>query len=150
MKGVSAVFADAPSDSTLDEIGRRDVDVDNAGQLDPIVCKDLIKCIRLLDGARKAVQDEPLPAVRFAETLAYDADGDGIGNKLARIHIGLRLFAEGRPLLYGLTKHIARGDVKNAVPFYEVCCLRALAGTRRPHQNDVHRISFVHYFIKPS
>ena len=147
---MSAVLADAASDRTLDQIGGGDIDVEDARELQPVVCKNFVQGIRLLDRTRKAVQDKALLAVRLTETLAHNADRHLIGDELARVHIGLCLFAEWRALFHGFTKHIARGDMQDTVAFYEICRLCALAGTRWTHQNDVHSSISLCYFIKPS
>ena len=147
---MSAALADPAANGTLDQIGGGNIDVQHPRQLDAVIRKNLSECIRLLDRAREAIEDKALLTVRLTETLADNADRHLVGDELARVHVGLCLFAERSALFYGFTKHIARGDMQNTVAFYEICRLCALAGTRRPHQNDVHCSISLRYFIKPS
>ena len=133
MEGVPAVFADAPTDRALQQILCWRADAHHSRQLHPIVFEDFSQCIRLLNGARKSIEDKAFLAVVFTKTLPHDADGHLIRDEFSCIHVGLCLFAKRRALFYSFTKHIARRDVEKAVSFYKVHRLRTFSGTRGTH-----------------
>ena len=129
----TALLADAAADGTLDEVSRRDADVQHTREREAEVLEDTRQGICLLDRAREAIEDESLLAIVFRETLAHDADRDGIRYKLACVHARFRLLAELRSLFDRCTEHIARGDVRDIEGFDELSRLRALTGTRGAH-----------------
>ena len=129
----TALLADAAADGTLDEVFRRDADVQHTREREAEVLEDACQGICLLDRAREAIEDESLLAVVFCETLAHDADRDGIRDKLACVHARFGLLAELRSLFDRGAEHVARGDMRDVECFDELSRLRALTGTRGAH-----------------
>ena len=94
--------------------------------------------------AGEAVQDEALGGIRFLQALVHQVDDQGVGHKLAGVHVGLGLLAEFGLVLDRRAEDVPRGDVRRAELFDELRGLRALAGTRRAQQYDIHaRTSFL-------
>ena len=129
----TALLADAAADGTLDEVFRRDADVQHTREREAEVLEDARQGICLLDRAREAIEDESLLAVVFCETLAHDADRDGIRDELACVHARFGLLAELRSLFGRGAEHVARGDMRDVECFDELSRLRALTGTRGAH-----------------
>ena len=129
----TALLADAAADGTLDEVFRRDADVQHTREREAKVLEDPRQGICLLDRAREAIEDESLLAVVFGKTLAHDADRDGIRDELACVHARFGLLAELRSLFDRGAEHVARGDMRDVECFDELSRLRALTGTRGAH-----------------
>src|SRR5205823_3886150 len=98
-----------------------------------------IQRVCLRDGPREAVEDEAIPAVRLFEPLADDADHELVRHELACVHEGLGLLAELGAVTHRLAQDVPGGDLRYAEVRVELLGLRALPGTRRPQQNQIHR-----------
>ena len=72
------------------------------------------------------------------QALGHQADNDVVGHELAGVHVGLGLLAQRRAGFDGRTQHVPRRDVRRGELFNQLGRLRALPGTRRPQQHDVH------------
>ena len=87
MVGRAAVLADPAAGHALFDLPIGDLDGHH--MVKGHAC--LGQSLGLANGAGHSVQDEAPGAVRLLQPLGNDADDNGIGDQLARIHIGLGL-----------------------------------------------------------
>jgi len=95
----------------------------------------------LRNGAREAVEQIAVLAVRLLKARLHHADDDVVGDEAASIHDGLGLHAKLGAGLDLRTQHVAGGDLRNAVFFLDVIGLGAFAGARAAQQNQTHCVS---------
>ena len=125
-----------------------------ASRPEAAIRKHLLNRVGLHQGARVAVEDEPLGAIGLIDTLGDDGVDDGVGNQLAGIHHRLGALADFGAGLDGGTQHVARRKLGYAVFFYQSLCLRPLARPWRPKQYQPHLAFFpprsFDFLIRPS
>ena len=80
------------------------------------------------------------------EPLTEHRDDEVVRHEVAARHDGLGLEPERRAVAHGSTQHVAGRDVGQAAIRRDPGCLRALAGARRAHQDQIERHG---YFRKP-
>ncbi len=95
-----------------------------------------------LDGvAREAVDDDALAGVESVEPLEEHLEGDRVGDELTLLHVSLGLATEGRSRAYRRAEEVPGRHVREPESLREDRRLGALAGTRRPEQDeDSHRM----------
>src|SRR5690606_30768227 len=93
----------------------------------------------LLQRAWKAVKNEAGLAVRLLDALGDDADDNVVGNELALLHERLGLEADLGSGPGRSSQHIARRKLNETALLGELLSLCALAGPRRPQQDQFHR-----------
>ena len=96
-----------------------------------------VERLRLLERARKAVEQEAARGIGLGQPLADDADDHVVGHELAGVHVLLRREAELGARLQRGAQHVAGRDVRHAEGGRDALGLRAFAGPRRTEQHDV-------------
>src|SRR6266851_4294016 len=111
-----------------------------------------VERLRLRHIARKAVENEPVPAIRLDDAAVDHLDDDIVGDELAGIHDGLDAPSELGVGIGGGAQHVAGGELDDAVGLLDPLRLCALPRAWRPEQDDVHPrrpLSFA-FLISPS
>src|SRR3990172_2071162 len=78
-----------------DQLFRIDFDIDHVFNRLANSCKKGLKGLRLREGPREPIQDEPLLTVGCLQTFIDDLDHDLVRNELPLIHETLHLFPKG-------------------------------------------------------
>ena len=91
----------------------------------------------LRDGAREAVEDESVGAFRRGEAGGDHVGHDLVGDELAGLHAGFRLFAEFGAGCHFAAEDFAGGDVRELFLRHQGIGERAFAGAGRAEQNEI-------------
>ena len=129
-------LADPAPGQALDEVLRRHVDEQGGVNALALPGEERVERCSLDRGPGKAVEDRPAAGVGACETLLEHPDGHGVGDQLAGVHVRLGFEADRRGVANRGTEEVAGRDVRDPQPFAEDDRLRALAGPRRPEQDD--------------
>src|SRR5690606_31247194 len=150
-----AAVAGAFGRSRLDALDQhlvRHRDLDHEVQGQALALEQRIKRLGLRDGAREAVEDEALAAIRLLDALGDHLDHQGVGHQLPLVHdlpgLAPELAARGD----GSAQHVTGRELLQAVLLLEDLRLGTLSGARWPQQDDVHPLlplSFA-FLIRPS
>ncbi len=135
----AVVAADPAAGDPLDHLVLRDLQVQDGVQLHALALEVSVQRLGLADVAREAVQQEAGLGVRLVHPVLGHRDRHRVGHQVARVHVGLRLFAEVRALADVGAEQVARGDVRDREVLGEVRGLRTLACPRRPDEDDSHQ-----------
>lgn len=135
MVGAPARLVDPPPANPIREQLIVNCELDDTRDRFAVVCEELRQLLRLRDGAREAVEHEPLRARLRAQILADDVHDDVVAHEAARFHYLLRLLARRRPRGDSRAQHVARREMAHAVLVDELRGLCALAAAGRAHED---------------
>ena len=107
-------------------------DVNGLAQVQEHVTQD----VRLLDGTGVAVQEEALRRIRSSQARLHHGVRDRVRNKLAAVHVGLRLLADLRALRHVRAEDVTRRDGGNVQALGDARGLGALASSGRAEEDD--------------
>ena len=122
----------------LHELARIDLQENDRLQRSAQLPQQLVQGTRLLEIARKAIEDEPTLGVGLDQPLADHTEDDIVGNQLAGIHGCLRGTAELAAGGHRCAEQIACRDLWNAMFLSQALGLGAFAGARCTQENDSH------------
>src|SRR5262245_6660939 len=108
------------------------------------VVEHLVKCLRLGESARKAVQQEAVPGVAFGQPIPDHGDRDGVRHQIASVHIGLGLPPELGPLTHVHAEDVSCRNLGDRQVGGDELGLGPLPRSRWPEEDDAH------YRKKPS
>ena len=135
---VATVLAHTTRGEALHDNLGVNVDKKSGGQGTAQLGKLGVKRTSLSGSARETIENEAPFRVRYAKTLGHKPNDDVVGDEVARIHEGLRLFAKFGSGFHGSTKHVASGDMGRAEFLDELGSLRAFTSARSTQQHDIH------------
>ena len=133
MVGAAALGAHTAAGQAVDDdiVGRinieRHIDMGN-----------LIQRFRLSDGAREAIQNIAMLAIRLGQTFLDHGNDHLIGNQLALVNIALGVQTRGGLLADCTAEHIAGGNLRDAQLLHQSLRMRALAGAGGAQENNIH------------
>ena len=99
---------------------------------------NLIQRFRLSDGAREAIQNIAMLAIRLGQTFLDHGNDHLIGNQLALVNIALGVQTRGGLLADCTAEHIAGGNLRDAQLLHQSLRVRALAGAGGAQENNIH------------
>ncbi len=94
---------------------------------------------RLRHGARKTLQNEPLPGIRLIQPLPHDTNHHVVADQLAPFHDGLDAQPGIGARVDGLAKDVSRRDSRNPAGAREPLGLSSLAGPWRSEHDQIRR-----------
>ena len=127
---------DEATSHALDEQLVVDVQVDHLVDADILLLQETVKDLGLVDSSGKAVQDESLGALRATDSIGNNTSHNFITDELASIHERLSLQADLSSVLDGVSEHVTRGQVAQAVLFLDSGGLSTLAGSGRAEEDS--------------
>jgi len=134
MVGATARQMRLPAAHALDDLRVGHIDIDHRIDVDP----GRLHGIGLRDGPGETVKQKAFFAVGLFDAFLHQADDHVVRHKPPRIHDGFGLFAELGSGLDGGAQHVARGNLRNLIPFLDVVGLGAFSRPRAAQQNQTH------------
>src|SRR5437667_8822497 len=95
--------------------------------------------MRLRDGARKTIEDEPVTRVRLINAIGNDCNDNVIGHEFTARHDIAGTQADRRACLDRCAQHVTGGKLYQAMLGDEALCLSTFAGPRWAEQHQSHR-----------
>ncbi len=132
--GAAAGGVRAAAAHALDDGVEGHVDFQHVVELDA----GCLQGVGLWNGAREAVKEEALGAVRLGDAFLNQTDDDVVADQGARVHDGLGLQAQRRARFDRRAQHVAGGDLRDAVFLADERGLRALSGAGGAEQDQSH------------
>ena len=96
------------------------------------------QCFSLRNGAREAVEQEAVGAIRLSDAVLNQCDDQVIRHQAAGIHDALGLNAQRSTGLDRCTQHVASGNLWNAEFLGDELSLSTFTGPGSSQQNDAH------------
>jgi hypothetical protein len=98
-----------------------------------------IERLGLRHGAREAVEDKAVRAIRLGDPRCQHLDNYVVGNELAGFHDHLDSRSERAARDNRGSQHVAGRELHDPVRLFEPLRLSALASARRPKKDQVHQ-----------
>ncbi len=136
---VLAPLLPRPAAQPSDGVVVRDVEEEDRVEAPADPVEHRVERLGLREGAREAVEDEPVLGVLGLEPFPDQLEHQVVGDELAAREDRLHSAAERRPRRDRRAKHVAGRDVRNLPLLRDPRRLRALAGPLRAQDQDVHR-----------
>ena len=134
---MAGLDAHSPTREAPDHLIVGDLDQDRCGDVALQLRELLVERLRLIDRARKPVQDEAVLGVRLTEPLRDHGNDQLVRDELALIHVFLGLLAELGAVLDVGSQHVSGGDERKPKVDSEPIGLRSLPCSRRTEQDQV-------------
>ncbi len=102
------------------------------------IAQDVVELLRLGDGAREAVEQEPLEGVGLGQPVAHHLDRHVVRHQVTAVHERLGLHAQWGAVADVGPEDVPRADLGHAAVLGDELGLRPLARSRWPHQDEAH------------
>ena len=89
-------------------------------------------------GPRKSVKNKSVGGIGLIKSVGHDGNDQLIRNKISALHDFPRMQPRLRAQFHGFTQHVAGRQLRYPKAGNNLFCLRSLAGTRRPQQDQPH------------